>query len=70
MKKLKMLDPITVVLVLLGAILLGFKGVFGMEPVSSMFDHKHEMAGITRFVYVLIGLSGVYRIGMWLKSRA
>jgi uncharacterized membrane protein YuzA (DUF378 family) len=70
MKNLKMLEPISVVLVLFGAILLGFKGVFGVEPVSHMFDHKHDMAGITRLVYVLIGLSGVYRIGRWLKHRA
>lgn len=64
-----MLEPITIFLVLLGALMIGFKGVFGMEPVSSMFDHKHEMAGITRLIYVLIGLSAVYRIGVWAKNR-
>jgi len=66
MKNLKMIDTIAVILLLIGGLCWGFVGAFNMEPISSIFSGS---VMLVRVIYVLIGLSAVYRIVMWAKNR-
>ena len=66
MKNYKMIDTISAVLLLIGGLCWGLVGAFNMEPISSIFSGS---VMIVRTIYVLVGLSAVYRIVMWAKNR-
>jgi uncharacterized membrane protein YuzA (DUF378 family) len=57
MKKLNGIDMIALVLVIIGAINWGLVGLFNYNLVGSIFGH---LSGFTRFIYTLVGLSGIY----------
>ncbi len=74
MKNYKTLDTISTVLLLIGGVCWGLVGAFNYEPISSIFntgsgDNGMMISPLTRIIYVLIGLSAVYRIITWAKSR-
>ena len=56
---MKALDIIALVLVIIGAINWGLIGIFGFNLVASIFG---EMSIITRIIYVLVGISGLWSI--------
>lgn len=57
-------DYLTFILVIVGAINWGLVGLFGFDLVASLFG---EMSMITRIVYDLVGISGVYCIFILMK---
>lgn len=57
MNKLSVLDRITLVLVIVGALNWGLVGAMNFNLVSALFG---DMSGLSRLVYVLVGLSAVY----------
>lgn len=57
-------DYLTFTLVIVGAINWGLVGLFGFDLVASIFG---EMSMITRIVYDLVGISGVYCIFILMK---
>lgn len=72
--KHKTLETISMVLLVIGGLCWGLYGVFYFEPISAIFnstgpDGSMMMSPITRLIYVLIGLSALYRLYMWVKSR-
>ncbi|MBP3820575.1 DUF378 domain-containing protein [bacterium] len=54
---MRILRIIAYILVIIGAINWGLIGFFGFDLVASIFG---EMSLISRIVYALVGLSGLY----------
>lgn len=59
-------NQIASILLLIGGLSWGLYGVFGFEFISGVLGVESPL---TRIVYVLIGLSALYRIFMWAKAR-
>lgn len=63
---MKILDSIALFLVIIGAINWGLIGMFQFDLVLSIFGN---MSVITRVIYALIGLSGLYTISFYGKKQ-
>lgn len=59
MKKLTILDWITLILVIVGGLNWGLVGLFKFDLVAAIFG---EMGIISRIVYILVGLSAIYLV--------
>lgn len=57
MKKMGTLSWISAILVIIGAINWGLVGLFDFDLVEAIFG---EMTIVSRIVYSLVGLSGIY----------
>ncbi|MGA2667062.1 MAG: DUF378 domain-containing protein [Patescibacteria group bacterium] len=57
--KMNVLDWIVIVLVVIGALNWGLVGIFRYDVVKSIFG---DMTTLTRIIYTLVGLSGLYLI--------
>lgn len=57
MKRLNGLDGLALVLAIIGAINWGLVGLFNFDLVANIFG---DMSGISRVIYTLVGLSGLY----------
>ena len=57
---MKTLDVIVTILLVVGALNLGIMGLFSVNVLAVIFG---EATALTRLIYVLIGLSGLYEIG-------
>lgn len=58
-KKMKIIDTIALVLVIIGAIVWGLIGLFNFNLVEMIFGN---MTIISRIIYVLVGISGLWAI--------
>ncbi len=68
--KNKFLENLSVWLLLIGGICWGLIGAFGFDLIGSIFNSDMGMMSpITRVIYVLVGLSAIYRIILWAQSR-
>lgn len=56
---MKVIDKIALVLIIIGAINWGLIGFFGFNLVDTIFG---EMSIISRIIYALVGLSGLWGI--------
>ena len=56
---MKVIDKIALVLIIIGAINWGLIGLFGFDLVATIFG---EMSVISRIIYDLVGLSGLWGI--------
>ena len=56
---MKVIDKIALVLIIIGAINWGLIGFFGFDLVATIFG---EMSIISRIVYGLVGISGLWGI--------
>ncbi len=52
------MDMVAAILVVIGALNWGLVGLFGFDLVAALFGH---MSWLSRAVYVLVGLSGLYQ---------
>lgn len=59
MRKLSVLDWVTLVLVAVGGLNWGLVGLFGFDLVAAIFG---DMSALSRVVYILVGASAVYLI--------
>ncbi len=57
MNKLNVLDWLALVLVIVGGLNWGLVGAMNFDLVATIFG---DMSGLSRIVYVLVGLSAVY----------
>jgi uncharacterized protein len=57
---MKALNIVTLVLVIVGAANWGLVGLFQFDLVAALFGG--QQAALSRIVYVLVGLSGLYQI--------
>lgn len=60
-----MIDKFALVLVIVGAINWAFIGVFGIDLVALMFGGQLSL--ISRIVYTLVGLAGLWSISILFK---
>lgn len=68
MKKLNWLDWIAIILVVVGAVNWGLVGLINLDLVAAIFG---KMSLISRIVYDLVGLAGIYLIfavGVFMKK--
>ena len=56
---MKIIDTIALILVIIGAINWGLIGAFNFNLVDTLFG---EMSTISRIVYILVGISGLWAI--------
>lgn len=63
MKK-NILDWVAIILVIVGGLNWGLVGLFNFDLVAYIFG---EMSGLSRIVYVLVGISAVYQIYTTMK---
>ena len=63
----KALDTILLILVIAGAVNWGLVGFFRFNLVSFLFGN---MSWLTRILYALIGLSGLYMIRLFGRIRS
>ena len=56
---MKVIDKIALVLIIIGAINWGLIGLFGFDLVATIFG---EMSVISKIIYGLVGLSGLWGI--------
>lgn len=61
-----MLDKIALVLVIIGAINWGLIGIFSFDLVAFLFGG--QAAIISRIVYTLVGLAGIWAISLLFKD--
>ena len=66
MKKSHLVDKIVFFLLLVGGLNWGLVGLFNWDLVGAIFG---SMYAITRLVYILIGLSAVYRFVVWARTQ-
>lgn len=58
--KLSALSWIAIVLVVIGALNWGLVGIFKLDLVAAIFGY---LSAVSRIVYVLVALGGIYLIG-------
>ena len=63
---MKIIDWIALILVIVGAINWGLIGLFGFNLVAAMFG---EASILTRIIYVLVGVSGLWSIRDFTKEE-
>lgn len=56
---MKVIDTITLVLIIIGAINWGLVGIFNFNLVDAIFG---AMSIISRIIYILVGISGLWAI--------
>lgn len=59
---MKTFDIIATILVTIGALNWGFIGIFDVDIVASVFG---SMSAVSRIVYTVVGLSGLYYATQW-----
>jgi hypothetical protein len=57
MNKLSTIDWVALILVIVGGLNWGLVGAFGFDLVATIFG---DMSGLSRIVYVLVGVSALY----------
>ena len=62
---MEIIDKIALVLVIIGALNWGLIGLFSFDLVATLFG---EMSVLSRIVYTLVGISGIWSIKMILKK--
>jgi hypothetical protein len=60
------LDAIALLLVIIGAINWGLIGFFRFDLVAALFG---DMTTISRVVYALVGIAGLYAISFFARDR-
>ena len=56
---MKILNVVTLILVIIGGLNWGLVGAFGFDLVAAIFG---PMSAISRIVYVLVGLSALWQL--------
>ena len=64
---MRTLDAIALLLVIIGAVNWGLIGFFQFDLVGALFG---EMSALSRVVYALVGIAGLYAISFFAKDRA
>ena len=64
--KMKIIDKIALVLIIIGAINWGLIGIFHFNLVSTLFG---DMSIISRIVYILVGISGIWGIRLLFNDK-
>lgn len=60
------LDTLALLLVVIGAVNWGLIGLFRFNLVAALFG---DMTGVSRIIYALVGLAGLYAISFFGRDR-
>ena len=63
---MKVIDTITLILVIVGALNWGGVGLFGFDTVAFLFGG--QMAILSRIIYALVGLAGLWCITLLFRG--
>ncbi|WP_024614432.1 DUF378 domain-containing protein [Clostridium sp. Ade.TY] len=63
---MKFLDTLALLLVIIGAVNWGLIGFFQFDLVATLFG---DMSAISRIIYSIVGIAGLYAISFFAKSR-
>ena len=63
---MKIIDKIALLLVIIGAINWGLIGIFNFNLVTTLFG---DMTIISRIVYILVGISGLWAIRLLFNDK-
>ena len=61
------MDRLALILIIIGAINWGSIGIFGFDIIS--FSFGGQAAVISRVIYTIVGLSGIWAISLLSKDR-
>ncbi|MGI6684034.1 MAG: DUF378 domain-containing protein [Bacillota bacterium] len=61
------MDRIALILVIIGALNWGLIGIFGFDLVATIFGGQSAM--LSRIIYALVGLAGLYAITLLFKEK-
>ncbi|AIY84241.1 MAG: DUF378 domain-containing protein [Clostridium baratii] len=64
---MKFIDKLALLLVIIGAINWGLIGIFNFNLVSMLFG---DMTTLSRIVYALVGIAGLYSISFFARNSA
>ncbi|KZL94511.1 DUF378 domain-containing protein [Clostridium magnum] len=67
MYKFKLIDKVSLILVIIGAINWGLIGLFNFNLVDALFGQPTNLIG--RIIYILIGVSGVDMLMLLFKTK-
>ncbi len=59
---MKVIDVIAAILLVIGGLNWGLVGLFSFNLVATLFG---DMSGLSRVVYVLVGLAAIYQAIFW-----
>jgi len=62
-----MIDRISLILVIIGALNWGSVGLFGFDFVAYLFGG--QLATVSRIIYALVGLAGLWCISLLFRDR-
>lgn len=63
---MKVLDATVLILIIIGAINWGLIGFFHFDLIAALFG---SMSAISKIIYILVGLGGLYAISFFAKSQ-
>lgn len=63
---MKIIDTISLILIIIGAINWGLLGFFHFDLVAAIFGN---MSTFTRIIYSIIGIAGLYSISFFVKDK-
>lgn len=64
---MRALSIISLILMAIGAINWGLIGIFGFNIITAIFGYGTAGIVVTRIIYILVGLAGVYGISMFVR---
>ena len=62
-----MLDRLSLILIIIGALNWGSVGIFGFDFIAWLFGGQG--ATVSRILYALVGLAGIWCISLLFRSR-
>ncbi|MCL2095359.1 MAG: DUF378 domain-containing protein [Oscillospiraceae bacterium] len=62
-----MLDRISLIFIIIGALNWGSVGIFGFDFVAWLFGGQG--ATVSRIIYALVGLAGIWCVSLLFRSR-
>lgn len=67
MYKLSLIDKLSFILVIIGALNWGLIGLFNFNLIGAIFGEPANFIG--RIIYILVGVAGIYLIYFWLNTK-
>lgn len=62
-----MIDMISLILVIIGALNWGSIGIFNFDIVGALFGGQGSM--LSRIIFTIVGIAGIWAIGLLFKER-
>jgi uncharacterized protein len=67
MYKLNLIDKASFILVIIGALNWGLKGLFNLDLLEALFRGNFQV--VTRIIYILVGVAGINLLLLLIKAR-